>query len=300
MEPLLTIFTPAYNRAHTLSRTYESLCNQTCKNFKWLIVDDGSTDGTRCLVEKWISENKIPIEYIWQENQGMHGAHNTAYEHITTELNTCIDSDDWMPEDAVEKIVNFWNKNKSDKVAGFVGLDYTAQGELLGTRFKSSVISLWEYNCNEKSGDKKLVYRTDIIKKYPKYPIFPGEKYVSLATLYFLIDLDYPLLTLNEPLVIVDYQLDGSSYSMYKNYVKNPQGFIYDRKLVLSYPQSFKVTLKYCIHYIANKLLAGEGRTIIIDSPKKLYTLMMLPIGYIWYRKILYSYKKGELMKIRP
>ena len=98
MEKTLTIFTPAYNRAHTIDRTYQSLIRQTCKDFLWLIVDDGSTDGTKKLVEGWIRENKIPISYIYQENQGMHGAHNTAYKNITTELNTCIDSDDWMPD----------------------------------------------------------------------------------------------------------------------------------------------------------------------------------------------------------
>ena len=97
--PVLTIFTPAYNRAHTIGRTYESLCRQTCKDFEWLIVDDGSSDNTRVLVEGWITENKIPIRYIYQQNQGMHGAHNTAYRNIETELNTCIDSDDYMPDD---------------------------------------------------------------------------------------------------------------------------------------------------------------------------------------------------------
>lgn len=105
IEKTLTIFTPAYNRAHTIGRTYESLCRQTCKDFEWLIVDDGSSDNTRALVEGWIKENRIPIRYIYQQNQGMHGAHNTAYRNIETELNTCIDSDDYMPDDAVEKII---------------------------------------------------------------------------------------------------------------------------------------------------------------------------------------------------
>ena len=111
----LTIFTPAYNRARTLPRTYESLLRQTCKDFEWLVIDDGSTDGTRELVEDWIKEKKIPIRYIHQKNQGMHGAHNTAYRNISTELNTCIDSDDYMPDDAVEKIVRFWERYGSDK-----------------------------------------------------------------------------------------------------------------------------------------------------------------------------------------
>lgn len=94
----LTIFTPAYNRAHTLGRTYASLLRQTCDDFEWLIVDDGSKDSTQSLVEGWIQEGKISIRYIYQENQGMHGAHNTAYRNIYTELNTCIDSDDYMPD----------------------------------------------------------------------------------------------------------------------------------------------------------------------------------------------------------
>ena len=82
------------------------LIRQTCKDFIWLIIDDGSTDNTKELVDSWIKENKIEIRYHWQENQGMHGAHNTAYELIDTELNVCIDSDDYMPDDAVEKIIS--------------------------------------------------------------------------------------------------------------------------------------------------------------------------------------------------
>ena len=81
MKKTLTVFTPAYNRAHTIVRTYESLCRQTCQDFEWLVIDDGSQDNTRELVEKWMKEGKINIRYIYQENQGMHGAHNTAYRH---------------------------------------------------------------------------------------------------------------------------------------------------------------------------------------------------------------------------
>ena len=84
----LTVFTPAYNRAYTLPLGYEALCRQTCNDFEWLIIDDGSTDNTRELVQQWIEEGKVKIRYIYQENQGMHGAHNTAYRNIDTELNT--------------------------------------------------------------------------------------------------------------------------------------------------------------------------------------------------------------------
>ena len=102
----LTVFTPAYNRAHTIGRTYKSLCSQKCKDFVWLIVDDGSTDNTAELVKDWMSkDNGFEIQYIYKENGGMHTAHNVAYRNIHTELNTCIDSDDALSENAVEKIM---------------------------------------------------------------------------------------------------------------------------------------------------------------------------------------------------
>ena len=154
----LTVFTPAYNRSNTLVRTYESLCRQTSKDFCWLIIDDGSIDDTKEIVLKWIQENKIDIRYIYQNNQGMHGAHNTAYRNIHTELNTCIDSDDYMPDDAVEKIISYWKKN--------------------GSKFPEQVkeTTLKAFYEGGGTGDKKLVYRTDVIKKYPEYPIFEGVK----------------------------------------------------------------------------------------------------------------------------
>ena len=92
-EVVITIFTPAYNRAYTIHKCYESLKRQTSKNFKWLVVDDGSTDNTRELILKWKEEADFEINYIYKKNGGMHTAHNTAYENIDTELNVCIDSE---------------------------------------------------------------------------------------------------------------------------------------------------------------------------------------------------------------
>ena len=293
----LTVFTPAYNRAHTIGRTYDSLCRQTCQDFEWLIVDDGSTDNTREIVSSWIQENRIDIKYVYQENQGMHGAHNAAYHHITTELNTCIDSDDWMPDDAVEKIISFWKSHGSDAYAGLVGLDMTAKGDIIGTRFTTPTVNMTHYYDEGGLGDKKMVYRTDVIKRYPDYPLFPGEKYVSLASKYFMIDQDYDLLTLNEPLVIVEYQQDGSSMNMWKQYWRNPNGFIYDRKLVLTSKPPLLKRFKYCIHYISSKLIAKQYN-IISDSPCKLSTFLMLPIGCALYGLIKYKVKKESKMNI--
>lgn len=295
----LSVFTPAYNRAHTIGRTYKSLCRQTSKDFEWLVVDDGSSDNTRQLVEGWIAEGRIPIRYIYQENQGMHGAHNTAYHNIDTELNTCIDSDDYMPDDAVEKIIAFWNENGNDCVAGIVGLDVTENGTIIGTQFPDGMktTTLQGFYLSGGKGDKKMVYRTDVIKRYPEYPLFKGERYVGLAYKYMLIDQDYELLTLNEPLVIVEYQQDGSSHSMYKQYWNNPKGFAFFRKAEMMTTRSLKRKLLVCTHYVSSSIISHNWR-FIQDSPEKLLTLLCVPSGMALYFWIRYKVKHNAKMKI--
>lgn len=297
MEKTLTIFTPAYNRAHTIDRTYQSLIRQTCKDFLWLIVDDGSTDGTKNLVEGWIRENKIPITYIYQENQGMHGAHNTAYKNITTELNTCIDSDDWMPHDAVEKIINAWKEHSHEKYAGIIGLDQTADGKLIGTNFPENLkeTTLQGYYEAGGHGDKKLVYRTDIIKQYPEYPLFKGERYVGLAYKYMLIDQDWKLITLNEPLVTVEYQLEGSSFSMYRQYWNNPKGFAFFRKTEMICTKSLKRQFIVCAHYVSSSIIS-KNWGFIKESPKKMMTIIATPLGLGLYLFIRRKVKKNKKM----
>ena len=288
MAKTLTIFTPAYNRAYTLHLGYEALLRQTCQDFEWLIIDDGSTDNTRELVAEWIKENKIPIRYHYQENQGMHGAHNTAYRLITTELNTCIDSDDYMPDDAVEKIVTFWKKYGSNEVAGIIGLDADFQGNIIGTTFTEKQTTLGNFYAQGGKGDKKMIYRTEITNKYPEYPLFKGENYVSLGYKYELIDQDYPLLTLNEVLVKVEYRPDGSSMNMFRQYIKNPQGFAFIRKSSMQLAPTAKRRFMEAIHYVSSSLILKNKR-FLQESPKKLLTLCAIPFGIALYLFIRYK-----------
>jgi len=296
----LTVFTPAYNRAHTIWRTYESLCRQTCKDFEWLVVDDGSTDNTKDLVESWIAEGKIPIRYIYQQNQGMHGAHNTAYRNITTPLNICIDSDDYMPDDAVEKILACWREHGSDKFAGLVGLDVFEDRRVIGTKFPDDMKTTTIQGLYEAGGwgDKKMVYRTEVIKRYPEYPLFEGERYVGLAYKYMLIDQDYELITLNEPLVIVEYQQDGSSFNMYKQYWNNPRGSAFYRIAEMKTTRRFKRKLMVCTHYVSSSIICHNWR-FIQESPLKLLTILCIPSGIALYFFIRNKVRKGSLMKIK-
>lgn len=281
-EILITVFTPAYNRAHTLPRTLESLKKQSNKNFKWLIVDDGSTDNTQELVDNWLNEDYgFEIIYVYKENGGMHTAHNVAYQHIDTELNVCIDSDDCLAIDAIDKIINLWNQHKDKGYAGIIGLDADLDGNLIGEDFKDlKETTLSGYYDNGGSGDKKLVYRTDVINSYPEYPVFEGEKYVGLNYKYILIDQDYKLLVLNDILCNVEYQLDGSSFNMWKQYYRNPKGFVFLRKFYMQYNTSLKRNIIDNIHYVSSSLLA-KNKHFIKESPMKLLTILMIPFGII-------------------
>ena len=286
----LTIFTPTYNRAATLHLCYESLCRQTCRDFMWLIIDDGSTDKTRELVEQWQKEGKIPITYYYQENQGMHGAHNAAYRLIKTELNTCIDSDDYMPNDAVEKIVDFWKANGNSKVAGIIALDVDFNGQLIGTKFPPDMkqITMSGFYCHGGRGDKKLIYRTEIINAYPEYPLFEGEKYVSLGYKYELIDQDYELLVMNEAVCRVNYQPDGSTKNMYRQYIRNPKGFAFIRKQSMVLAPTAKRRFVEAIHYVSSSIML-RNKHFIKESPRPWLVVCAIPFGILLHRYIKFK-----------
>jgi glycosyltransferase involved in cell wall biosynthesis len=282
---MLTIFTPTYNRAFCLKNCYESLLRQTCSDFEWLVIDDGSTDNTRELVNSWIEEHKIKIKYHWQENQGMHGAHNTAYELIDTELNVCIDSDDFMPDQAVERITEFWKKYGSDQVSGMIGLDAYNDNRIIGTKLPEKLQSSTLFDLYYKHGvvgDKKLVYRTELTRKYP-YPVFNNEKYVGLAYKYYMLDKQYEVLLLNEVLCYVEYLPDGSSLNMFKQYRKNPRGFAFYRKELMKLPftgLSFK--FRQAIHYVSSSLM-WKNQKFIRETPTKVLTILAIPFGILLF-----------------
>ncbi|WP_139906064.1 glycosyltransferase family 2 protein [Clostridium thermarum] len=299
MKPLLTVFTPTYNRAYILGRCYESLKKQTCKEFTWLIIDDGSTDETKNLVEKWIAGGEVNIRYYYQQNQGMHGAHNTAYELIDTELNVCIDSDDYMPKDAVEKIAEFWRRNGSSEVSGIIALDCYTDGQVIGTHLPKGVKKCKTFDLYYKygaKGDKKFIYRSDLTKQFP-YPIFEGEKYVSLAYKYCMIDLDYEMLLMNEVVCCVEYLNDGSSKNMFRQYINNPKGFTFWRKEAMKMPLGgLGYKYRQAIHYVSSSLIL-KNKYFLKESPRKLLTILAVLPGIILYKYIIAN--TGKQLRLR-
>ena len=291
----LTVFTPTYNRAYCLHKGYEALCRQTSKDFKWIVVDDGSTDNTRELVQQWQqADNGFEIEYIYKENGGLYTGYNVAIAATDTELCVCVDSDDYLTDDAVEKAVSFWRAHGSDQYAGVIGLDCLESGEILGDPFPDqksiNLIDLLVGKYPIRNGDRKNFVRTDLYKKFTPMKEFPGEIAFNPHFLHIQISMTHDFLVLNEKLCVVEYQPGGMTDTILKQYLTNPRSFREMRLLDLSLEgASFKFYAKKAIHYVASCILAKE--TCIDASPRKLLTVLMYPLGVLM---VIYLRRKNR------
>ncbi|WP_332023333.1 glycosyltransferase family A protein [Kaistella sp.] len=293
----LTVFTPTYNRAYLLPRLYRSLKGQSCKDFIWMIIDDGSTDETLQLVEKWKGEGLVDIEYFYQENQGMSGAHNTAYQHIKTLYNTCIDSDDMMPGNGVELILrSIKSVDDTKDIAGIIGLDADVSGKVLGTLMPTGIESttLNELHRKDKvTGDKKLVYKTEVMREIEPYPVYPNERLVPLSHKYLLADQKYKMIPVNEIFCLVEYQEDGSTRNMLKQYRRHPKGFAYARITRINLEKGLKEKFKNAIHLVSSGLFSGDYKSWF-KSQHTLLVLAAIPFGVLLNLYIRLKTKKNQ------
>lgn len=283
----LTVFTPTYNRSALLGRCFDSMKRQTNKDFIWLIVDDGSTDDTRSVVENWLREEPgFEVRYCFKENGGLHTAYNEAIARIDTELCVCIDSDDFMPEDAVETILSFWDRKGSDEVAGIVGLDYDLQdnviGDMLPDQETVNLIDLLIGKYPIHNGDRTNVVRTELYKKYAPMKVFPGEKNFNPHYMHLRISQEYDFLVLNKNLRYVEYQPTGMTNSMLRQYYNSPNSFAEIRKLYLSFPNTpIKFRLKHSVHLVSSCFLAKRPFSAFRESPRKVETFFSFPVGML-------------------
>lgn len=258
----LTVFTPTFNRAHTLPRLYQSLCEQTSKDFEWLVVDDGSTDGTERLVQGWVTEGLIPIRYIYKENGGLYTGYNKAYANIDTELNVCIDSDDAMPADAVEQIVRIWREKGAERYAGITGLDCDMDTlRPIGGRFPDNMTECFFPELYAKRihrGDSKQVMRTDLMKEVAPQVGFPGEKNFNPVYMLLQVTDKFPVLLVNECFCLVQYQKEDSmSRNIWRQYLDSPRSFAKMRRLELTLKHTTPLNrLRSALHYAFESLIA--------------------------------------------
>lgn len=296
----LTVFTPTYNRAHTLGRVYESLCQQTCMDFEWLVVDDGSSDNTRELVDGYMADTSkgFAVRYIYKENGGLYTGYNVAYANIDTELCVCIDSDDYMPDDAVEKIVSFWKEHGDSRYAGLLGLDYNiATKQLIGGKFPEGLKEVYFYDLTLKnlhSGDTKPVMRTSLMKRVAPQIGFPGEKNFNPVYMMLQVCDDYPVLLMNENLCNVEYQIgaDSMSQGIWRQYVNSARSFAKLRLLEMGLKHNtWRNKVRVCVHYISSCLISSDGDWLR-NSPLKMVTVLLSPAGLALYLLIMWKNRK--------
>ncbi len=289
MDKLLTIFTPTYNRKDKLIRLYNSLCNQTNKGFKWLIIDDGSTDETKELIDLFIEESNILIEYYFQNNSGKMKAHNKAVKICDTPLFLCVDSDDYLIKNAVDIILKVMSKKRMDdeKIIGMLAYK-TSEREILVEDKNIGVetlnqLTLQELYKNKYSGETTLVFKTEVIKKYP-FVIYEGEKFIQEKTVYDLLDKVGKYIILPENLTIFEYQKDGYTNNIRNIMVNNPKGAFHYFNEAIKSEQSKLRNFKNIVNAVAYGFLANYKWKSIFKE-YRLYKAILSPIAFYIYLK---------------
>ena len=285
-----TVFTPTFNRKELLEKLYKSLQKQTFKDFEWLIVDDGSTDGTKEKVEEFLSEKKLEIKYYFKENGGKQRAYNFATEKANGELFICLDSDDEYVENGLEIILKYWKKyEKNSDIAGMGYLSTYPNREIIGSSFpeKEMISTQFEiYNKYGVKGDKGLMFRTEIIKKY-KFPVFEDEKFITEAVVYNRICEKYKMVYVNEKIEIKEYQEDGLTAKYNNLLLRNPKGQALYHNEINSQKLTFKQkVLNNAVYYKFCKVAGYKFGKIFKEGKNKLFLIFAIPVGEFMWKKV--------------
>ena len=298
----LTIITPTYNRAALLPKLYESLLRQTNSDFTWLVVDDGSGDGTEGLIGRYRQENKIDISYERQPNAGKHTALNRGIAGIESELTFIVDSDDYLPENAVETILFYHGKYKNTpNLCGYSFLRCHGDGRVNTAYFPEDekIDTYLHVRINGKiGGDKAEVFFTDILKKYP-FPVFAGEKYMPEDVVWMRMSGPYQMVHINKNVYVCDYLEGGLTNTGRRMKIHSPKGMALRSKIYLEDPETcFPVKVKMMILYIIYGHFAGDGgKRLLAQIPDKLlYAVCYLP-SFVLYKNWKRKYAKEDIQK---
>ena len=304
----VTVFTGTFNRRHTLERTYHSLQKQTFKDFEWLIIDDGSTDGTGVLVAEWLKEeNPFPIVYYWKPNGGLHTAHNAAISLARGEYFTTLDSDDWYDPEALTLLTNQWNSlpaSKKHEISNIEGLCRHADGTLIGALFPADVYESDNFSIRKHKWpmDTLGMYRSDVLREFPFPEGYEGG-FVESALVWHRIAGKYKTLFLNKTVGYKEYLPVGITHrSLTAKFRKSAADVLYHREFsriksagIIERMKSSINVFRYSYH---NKLSISQQ---LHEEPFVLLGPPFLILGYLIYikdRVALYREKSQRSMEI--
>ncbi len=277
---LISVITPTYNRAYILDKCYHSLVNQTSKDFEWIVVDDGSSDNTEELVRSFIDESKIKIKYIKQENGGKHIAHNTAVLNSEGDLVVCLDSDDILTEDAIEKAIAFWSENAEAHNTGILA----KRGDMekrqpICSDLPVGVEEATMFDLTNKygfKGDTILYFRRELLEKN-LFKSFKGEIFLPEMNMYIEIDKCGKMLLLDEVLYLCEYLPDGLTSKYHSLLKKNPNGTADTYYKQMCMATDFKIKVKYAILTNIYKSLSENKKELQFTEDKLLLFAAFLP-----------------------
>lgn len=298
-EKELTIITPSYNRAHTLQKVYESLKRQTNQSFIWMVVDDGSIDDTEQRVQSFIDKSEIEIKYIKKENGGKASAINLALDHLVTPYSTCLDSDDWFSERAVEIVLDLLHEEDSnEKCCGVLAVRSNPDGTCMGGREIPSSYKYIKtddlYNKIGFSSELICFYKTSIVSQY-RFPVYENEKFISSSWFHYKLCENYSFRTSWNCICYCEYMKDGLTKNKRTVIVKNPNGYTLIKKISLQHSTGMKRILKNAIMFNCGTILTGKRREWISDAPHKAVVILVYPLAvgvyFIRFRKLVNQVK---------
>lgn len=296
---MITVFTPTYNRAHTLNNLYQSLLQQDCYDFEWLVINDGSTDNTDALFKEWQHKQlPFPIRYITVPNGGKQRAINEALKLAHGELFFIVDSDDTLLPHAISFIINaFKSLPKDESFIGISGIRGGLDGKPLYRIPKiNSTIGYVDANNLEREqyglqADMAEAFYTDKIRKYT-FPVWEGEKFTPEAVVWNQMALDgYKLRWFNNVIYLCEYQPDGLTHSSWKLLKNNPMGYAMLFNIQLKSAQKFKEKIILTLQFISCCCLAKEYKYIKKCYSKSLSFLLFL-LGWLLSKRRQSQFKK--------
>lgn len=280
-----TIFTPTYNRGNLLNNVYDFIVNENYEKVEWIIIDDGSTDSTKKIVEKLITNNRINIKYIYQENSGKHVAYNRAIEEANSDLFICIDSDDKYEKGSLSQINDYWMSiDKKEEYCGVAYLSKYYNGNIIGTKFpyddmESDLVSIYFYD--HVKGDKGLTFRTDVLKQY-RFPVFEEEKFMPESVIYAQISKKYKMRFINKAYEIKEYRDDGLTKKYRKLTTNNPKGAFLNYSILINFRMKGLMKFKAYAQYVRFMFITKASWIKCYKKVNNKFLFVLLtPIGWL-------------------
>lgn len=267
---MITVLTPTFNREGVLRSLWDSLQKQTVKDFEWLVVDDGSTDGTKNLITQLQEKSDFPIRYIYKSNGGKHTALNVGIQTICSELTFIVDSDDCVTDDAVESILKIHKKYRSqNNICGYAFLRAFPDGKVNGKKFDvnekiGSYIDV-RVNGDDTGADKAEVFKTHCLKEFP-FPEYPNEKFLGEDLVWVRMARKYEMVHINKAIYVGNYLEDGLTNNRRKHNIASPVGCMHRAEEFMESDLKTRYRIKGGLQYIVYGRFAGVK---IVDLIRK-------------------------------